>query len=57
MKATQTRADMPQCANIVDEFRAVFGEVKVTYAAENGLERGKRAEGGFVPATPPKPIK
>lgn len=36
----QNRQAMPTIARFVDECRAVFGEVKVRYAKENGIERG-----------------
>lgn len=36
----QNRQAMPTIARLVDECRAVFGEVKVRYARENGIERG-----------------
>lgn len=36
------RGAMPQCSEIVDAFREVFGPVKVTYAAEGQMEKGKR---------------
>lgn len=39
------RASMPKVAAFVDTIRAEFGEgVKVLYASENGIERGKRDE-------------
>lgn len=46
------RDRMPQVAEIVDAFRAVFGDVKVKYACENGIEIGKKTEGGVVPVLP-----
>ena len=36
----QNRQAMPTIAKFVDECRAVFGEVKVRFARENGIERG-----------------
>lgn len=40
--AVSNRMAMPRCTEIVDAFREIFGPVKVTYAAEAGMERGKR---------------
>lgn len=36
------RAEFPQCAKMVDEFRAVFGEVKVLCAEENDRQLRKK---------------
>jgi hypothetical protein len=38
---------MPQCAAWVDDIRNHFGEVTVTYAKENGIEKGKKDQEGF----------
>jgi hypothetical protein len=37
----QNRREMPGTAQIVDEFTAAFGPVKVLHAIENGKEIGK----------------
>lgn len=36
------RASMPGVAAIVDEYRALFPDLKVVYASENGVTVGKR---------------
>ena len=41
-RAAANRAAMPQVAEIVDAFREEFGQIVVTYAAENGREVGQR---------------
>ena len=46
------REAMPAVAKIVDAFRAEFGDVKVTYCKEGGIEKGKRGEVGVVPVLP-----
>jgi hypothetical protein len=38
--ADQNRQAMPQVAAFVDAMRKEFGVVRVTYACENGTERG-----------------
>lgn len=44
------RETMPQCAALFDEFKSVFGDgVKVTYAEENGIVRGKQSVEGISP--------
>jgi hypothetical protein len=43
----KNRALMPQCAAFVDSMREAFGEVTVTYAKENGIEKGKKDQEGF----------
>lgn len=43
----QNRTDMPLIASLVDEFRALFGDdLRVTYASENGITKGKPSEPG-----------
>jgi hypothetical protein len=44
MSAKQNRKDMPETAKIVDEFRRVFGPVKVKWCTENGKTLGKKPE-------------
>lgn len=41
MSRDNNRNAMPEIARVVDDFRAVFGDVKVTYAKEGGKELGK----------------
>lgn len=43
-QAQDNRLLMPECSRIIDDFRNVFGadQVKVTYAAENGIVLGKK---------------
>jgi hypothetical protein len=43
----KNRQLMPQCAAWVDDIRNHFGEVTVTYAKENGIEKGKKDQEGF----------
>lgn len=40
--ASTNRMAMPQCSEIVDGFRMTFGALKVTYAAEAGMGKGKQ---------------
>lgn len=42
MSRDNNRETMPIIAGLVDNFREIFGDVKVTYAAENGRELGKQ---------------
>lgn len=44
MSREDNRKAMPTVAFFVSEFKAAFGDVKVTYASENGKELGKRDE-------------
>lgn len=41
MSRENNRDSMPVVAALVDDFRAIFGDVKVTYAKEGGRELGK----------------
>ena len=43
----QNRQAMPTVARLVDECREVFGEIKVRYARENGIERGNAVRSVF----------
>lgn len=51
----KNRQLMPKVAEFVDQVKSVFGDCKVKYASENGIERGTkvsseldgRAETGF----------
>ena len=46
---------MPLCAAFVAEMREHFPELTVTYASENGIEKGKRIEGEqIIPFARPK---
>jgi len=40
MTAAANREAMPKVAEFVDAMRNEFGAVKITYASENGTERG-----------------
>ena len=48
MTREENRARMPIVTAWVDMMRAEFGEVRVTYASENGLTLGKPLPVGFV---------
>lgn len=48
-QADDNRRKMPTVAAFVDEVRAVFGDCKVVYAKENGIELGRRPERGIIP--------
>ena len=41
MNAEDNRKRFPETAKIVDEFRRVFGDVKVKWAVENGKSIGR----------------
>lgn len=41
--AQSNRETMPIVSEFVDEMRRLFGSVTVTYASENGVERGQRS--------------
>ena len=40
--AAANRESMPKVSAAVDAFKAVFGELRVTYASENGITKGKQ---------------
>jgi hypothetical protein len=42
--AAANRESMPKVSAAVDAFKLVFGELRVTYASENGITKGKRRE-------------
>lgn len=44
MSREENRKTMPVVTRIVDDFKELFGDVKVTYANEGGRELGKRDE-------------
>lgn len=44
----EMREQMPTVAAAVDEFRKVFGSVRVTYAEENGRKAGTDTMGEIV---------
>ena len=47
-KAEENRRRMPQVTAWVDQARAIFGDdVKVMYCKENGIEMGRKLEGGI----------
>lgn len=39
--AAANRESMPKVSAAVDAFKAVFGGLRVTYASENGITKGK----------------
>ena len=49
MTRDELRAAMPIIAATIDVLRKHFPEARVTYASENGLERGKRGDEGVIP--------
>jgi hypothetical protein len=49
--AKKNREMFPEVGKIVDEFRAVFGDVKLKWASENGNEIGKRLDGDYISAS------
>lgn len=40
--ASTNRMEMPQCGEIVDGFRITFGPMKIPYAGEGQMEKGKQ---------------
>ncbi len=46
-RAAENRKRMPVVASVVDDFRGVFGDVKVIHAKENGIEMGRPGEDGI----------
>lgn len=52
MSKEENRSKMPTVAAFVDAVRAEFGDCKVVYAKENGIELGKKPERGIIPFTP-----
>ena len=42
--AAANRESMPKVSAAVDAFKAVFGELRVTYASENGITKGRQRE-------------
>jgi len=40
--AAANRESMPKVTAAVDAFKAIFGELRVTYASENGITKGKQ---------------
>lgn len=42
-KAEWVRENLPTCAKFATEFREAFGDVRLTYAAENGHVIGRKA--------------
>lgn len=44
--AALVREHLPTCAAVAAEFRAVFGDVRMTYASENGHVIGKPGTDG-----------
>ena len=49
--AAANRESMPKVSAAVDAFTAVFGKLRVTYAAEAGIEKGRRRD---RPRRPPE---
>lgn len=48
MSKEENRSKMPTVAAFVDAVRAEFGDCKVVYAKENGIELGKKPERGII---------
>jgi len=42
--AAANRESMPKVTAVVDAFKAIFGELRVTYASENGITKGRQRE-------------
>lgn len=42
-KAEWVRENLPTCAKVAAEFREAFGDVRLTYAAENGHVVGRKS--------------
>jgi len=42
--AAANRESMPKVTQTVDAFKLVFGELRVTYASENGITKGRQRE-------------
>jgi len=42
---------MPKVAEFVDQVKSVFGDCKVKYASENGIERGTKVSGELAGGT------
>lgn len=53
-KREQVRRDFPQMAAVIDDYRRVFGEVKVRWVYENGKEMGKPGPEGVIASVHPK---
>ena len=45
-KQQWVRNNLPTCAALAGDFKAVFGDVRLVYAAENGHELGKQGPDG-----------
>jgi hypothetical protein len=50
--AEQNRRDMPNVTAFIDECRRLFGDVRVTFAQENGITLGR--EPVIVGSCPPR---
>lgn len=48
MSKSENRSKMPTVAAFVDAVRAEFGDVRVIYAKENGIELGTKPERGII---------
>lgn len=53
MSKEENRSKMPTVAAFVDAVRDAFGDCKVVYAKENGIELGKKPERGIIPTVTP----
>jgi len=51
------REQFPEMGKVVDNYRAVFGEVKVLWLKEGDKTVGKRRQGTFVIAAAALPVK
>jgi hypothetical protein len=52
---TDNRSKMPECAKVIDQFRAVFGEVKVLEVEEGGRVISTKASERLTKALAPHP--
>lgn len=48
LSVSEAHAMAPKSAEFVKAMREAFGEIKVTYVSENGLEIGEPSKGGSV---------
>ncbi len=53
-----TKRDFPSMAKVLWDFRQVFGEVKPTFAVEDGKQYGEPSQGEYVkPVVEPRKKK
>lgn len=46
MKREEVREAFPQCCEIADEFKRVFGQIILRHVSENGKTMGKQSTAG-----------